>query len=373
MTPLVACHAWAARAGALAILGVGLACSRQSAPAQSMAHAEGAPPLGPQALAPRGSSAQGAKTAPAPQQTALVLSTALVRHAPSEARFLPVVGKAPRKSNVITTLYRGESVWVRAHGDGFVDVTLSDESHGWVKEDGLLVGEQLQLATVLGRTRMFSRPDLLALHGSHLVEPGTLLIALRHKDQFSEVNFGGQQTAWVLTAMLLTDAQEVGAAKLVHRARMLQARHDDGAEPIIELLRGQFAGTRLFAALQGAAAASLALEPGAGLGAAAITPDAVDNAAAEGGGPQQEGTEQAVPNAPLQPPAALPAAPSLQLSPPPSAVPAQPSGGAPGLQGWQPPTPPDGSTSGPEGAAPPAHDDAFDESFDTGPDATDVP
>jgi hypothetical protein len=248
------------------------------------------------------------------------LSSAFVRRQPTEARLVQSPGKKAKQGNYLATLYRGEAVWVRADKEGWLDVTLSDESHGWVKKDGLLMGPALKLATVLNRTRLFSRPDLLALLGGRTVEPGTLLIVLRDKDQFSEVNHNGQQTAWVLSALLVQEPQEVDAAKLVHRARLLQERKDGAADAVIELLRGQFGGTRLMAALN-------ALQPAPQ--GPSEPPRGEVPVAPEGGA---DAAPDVVPDA---------VAPSLQLTPaePAAGGAPTPTGGAPGLQGWTAPAP----------------------------------
>lgn len=320
-----------------------LACNRPSEPG-SPAAGPAEPPM-PALAATVDPAADAAELG---QETAVVLSAALVRRQPTEARLVPLAGKRGRQSNVLTTLYRGEAVWVRARQDHFVDVTLSDESHGWVKEDGILLGPNLQLATVLHPTRLFNRPDLLALQGSRTVAPGTLLIVLRHKDQFSLVNHAGGQSAWVLTALLQTDAAEVGAAKLVHRARLLQERDGAGAEAVIELLRGQFGRTQLFASLEAAQSAAVAPAATEQLGAAA--------------GDAGEGVPAPQPDTPAQ------VTPSLRLTPAPAAaVPtaAGATGGAPGLQNWQPPAVP-AEPPAPGGAA---AADGLDDGPDHGSDA----
>jgi len=335
---MATCSASVLRACALCALTLALGCirpGRQQAPEPSVdpsAQAEVAAAESLEAPAPP----------PLQPQTALVLGSAFVRRQPTEARLVTPPGKKAKQGNYLATLYRGEAVWVRADKEGWLDVTLSDESHGWVKKDGLLMGPGLKLATVLSRARLFTRPDLLALLGSRAVEPGTLLIVLRDKDQFSEVNYNGQQTAWVLSALLVQEPQEVDAAKLVHRARLLQERKDPAAEAVIELLRGQFGQTRLMAALN-------ALQP------APQEPSVP---------PAADAAFDAAPQAPAE---AAAVAPQMQLAPAPAGqAPSTtaPTGGAPGLQGWSPPAP--APTPAPaDGGAP-------DDGPDSGP-LTDVP
>lgn len=286
-----------------------------------------------------------------PPTTAVVLGTALVRRQPTDAKTVPVAGKKNRQLNWLATLYRGEAVQVRAIKDDWADAALSDESHGWIKQDGLLMGDALQLATTLSACRLFTRPDLLALYGNRTIDPGTLIVVLRQKEQFSEVNFGGQQSAWVLTAMLVEDAQEVGAAKLVHRARLLQQRRDPAVSGVLELLHSQFAKTRLVAAL---AAPKTPTEPAA-----------ADNTADNTAGGKVGSTPQ-TPEAPEQDP--VPAASLLQLVPTPVLDSGADRGGAPGLQQWQHP-------AGAEAPSPPkpVPDDPFTDDLGPADEAEGVP
>ena len=335
-------HRFARSAWAPSILSLTLACTQHNGPQKAEAAIEAASPAGEAA-------AESAEVAAAPAlkpQAALVLHSAFVRRQPNDAKLVAVAGKKAKQGNYLATLYRGEAVWVRADKEGWLDVTLSDESHGWVKKDGLLMGPNLKLATVLSRARLFTRPDLLALFGGRAVEPGTLLIVLRDKDQFSEVNYNGQQTAWVLTALLVQEPQEVDAAKLVHRARLLQERKDPAAGAVIELLQGQFGATRLVAALH-------ALQP-----AASQAPSAPPS---DWGAPQE--AHEAAPEADVVTPAS-----TLQLAPAaptqdPNQAPAR-TGGAPGLQGWTPPA------TAP--APPPADPSGIEDAPDLGP-HSDVP
>lgn len=118
------------------------------------------------------------------------------------------------------------------------------------------------LATNLERVKTFVRPDFLALNAGTQLEPGSVLILLRSKDQFSEVDTGATNTVWVLRAQLTEDGQEVEAAKLINRARLLQQRNDPDAQTAIELAKTHFGLTRLVQTLL--MPTTPALDPNAG-------------------------------------------------------------------------------------------------------------
>ena len=256
-----------ARLVTLCALAAQAACSRPSRPADAPAASD---PGGQQATA-------GAAAAPpaalgpgsAAPPVALLLSYALVRREPTEARDVAVVGHRRKQPNALATLYRGEQVRVLHNQSDWLQVCLSDEREGWIKAETVLMGKGVRSATVLRPCHSFTRPDLLALHSGRTIEPGTLLFVLRDKEPFSEVNYGGGRTAWVLSAWLVGDAAEIDAAKLVHRARLLQEKRDPGAAAVIDLARGHFSQTRLMQALTvagawapPAVAQSVALEVG---------------------------------------------------------------------------------------------------------------
>jgi hypothetical protein len=168
-----------------------------------------------------------------------------VRRESSDAKEVEEAGKKKKQPNWLATLYRGEQVTVLSTRGDWLVVRTSDEKTGWVKLDSVLSGAGLEMATVLDKSKMFSRPDLLALLGTRAIEPGSLLFSLRAKDQFSEVNVSGTSTVWVLTDVLSKDPKEVDAAKLLHKARLLKEKNDPAADGLLDLARTQFASTRL--------------------------------------------------------------------------------------------------------------------------------
>lgn len=213
---------------------------------------------------------------------AYVTQPTFVRHAASEAREVEVPGSKRRQANWMATLQRGEHVRVLQVNEGWLRVQSSDEAAGWIKREGVLVGPEVAQATNLAPLQRFTRPDLLALVAGKAIEPGSLLFVLRRKEGFTLVNYAGNAVGWVLTDALERDANEVEAAKLLHRARQLAERHDATAEALFALARQRFAATRLVAATfppptavpvaEGVTSAGVAPEV-EDMGAGAATPD----------------------------------------------------------------------------------------------------
>lgn len=212
---------------------------------------------------------------------AFITQMTQVRKEPTDAKDVADEANPKKKKvpNWLATLYRGEQVTVVANRNDWLQVQTSDEKTGWVKNDSVVLGTEM--ATVLDRTKIFTRPDLLALNGAKQIEPGSLLFVQRMKDQFSEVNFGGTATAWVLTDVLSKEANEVDAAKLMHKARLLKDRNDPAADGLLELAKTHFANTRLVQTL--------------------LLPPGDPNAAADANAPQGAAGDSNAPHAELDP------------------------------------------------------------------------
>jgi SH3-like domain-containing protein len=144
-------------------------------------------------------------------------------------------------SNWVATLQRGERVsLLEARGD-WGRVRASDDQEGWVKASVLLPGEGVREATVRTAADVFDRPDLLAANARRKVEPGTLLLVVKERPPFAEVNVSGTSNAWVLADRLAAAERDVAVAKLIEKARWLEksGKHDE-AKQILELARGHF-------------------------------------------------------------------------------------------------------------------------------------
>ena len=105
-------------------------------------------------------------------------------------------------------------------------------------------------ATVLVAADVFDRPELLAANARRKIDPGTLVLVLKQRPPFAEVNVAGTQTAWVLAERLATGEKEVAVAKLMEKARWLaKVGKKDDALQALALAREHFAGVALVDAL----------------------------------------------------------------------------------------------------------------------------
>jgi SH3-like domain-containing protein len=219
----------AAVAAALACLA---ACGKGSAP----------PPARGEASGPSAPAAAAAATSAAP---AHVSAVTVLRREPTDAGHVRGGGKKERP-NQLAVLLRGEKVTVLEAQEDWARVRSSDDSEGWLRRAALLEGEGIVEATVLASADVFDRPDLLAANARRKVEPGTLLLVVKTKPPFSEVNVSSGPNAWVLSERLATGEREVSVAKLAEKARWLRkAGKDDEAKQILALARQQFAGVPL--------------------------------------------------------------------------------------------------------------------------------
>lgn len=235
----------------LATLTIALVTSALTACGKSQPPATGAPP------AP-GSTA--ASAAPA-SGSAYVTAVAALRREPTDAAKVP--GPARKDvSNFLATLQRGEKVTLVEAREDWAKVRASDDVEGWMKRASLLEGEGTTEATVLAPADVFDRPDLLAANARRKIAPGTLVLVVKTKPPFSEVNVSGSQNAWVLSDRLATGEAEVSVAKLMEKARWLvrSGKRDDALQ-MLALARQHFAGVVLVEALVAELGEATAIPP----------------------------------------------------------------------------------------------------------------
>ncbi len=217
---------------ATALAAVALAaCSGGRSPSQAT----------PPAPAPAGAAAAGLSP-----ETAYVTAPTYLRREPTDAA--RVRGQTPKSSvsNWIAMLQRGERVTVVEARDEWTQVKASDETAGWVKRGLLLPAQGVSEATLLAPADAFDRPDLLAVNARRKIEPGSLVLVVRSRELFSEVNTSSGANAWVLTDRLSTVPRNVMAAKLVEKARWLvRAGKADEAKGVLELARKEFSDVPL--------------------------------------------------------------------------------------------------------------------------------
>jgi SH3-like domain-containing protein len=187
--------------------------------------------------------------APAGPTAAYVSGATTLRRQPTDAARVPGPNRK-EVANPIVFLQRGEKITVLEAGEDWAKVRSSDDREGWLRRSAMLEGDGITEATVLAAADVFDRPDLLAANARRKIEPGTLLLVVRARPPFSEVNVSSGPNAWVLTERLATGAQEVSVAKLAEKARFLaRSGKPDEARQILALARQHFAGVPLVEAL----------------------------------------------------------------------------------------------------------------------------
>jgi SH3-like domain-containing protein len=219
------------RTAGLALAVAALAACSKSSPPGPAADGDAAP-----------IAVEGAPVLPAP---AWVSAATTLRREPSDAaRVKAPTGKDV--ANALTVLQRGEKVTELEAREDWARVRASDDREGWVKRGALLEGEEVVEATVLAPADVFDRPDLLAANAKRKIEAATLLLVVKARAPFSEVNVSSGPNAWVLSERLATGEKEVSVAKLAEKARWLERNgRKDEARQILALARQHFADVPL--------------------------------------------------------------------------------------------------------------------------------
>jgi SH3-like domain-containing protein len=218
---------------AAATLVLAAACSREQAPP-----------------APPAPSSPGAQPAGGAADLAYVTVATALRRAPTDASRVPGATPRAQVANFVATLQRGEKVTLLESRQDWAHVRVSDESEGWLKKGVLLPAQGVAEATLLAPADAFDRPDLLAVNARRKVDPGTLVLVVRSRELFSEVNLSSGSGAWVLTDRLSSAPRHVMVAKLIEKARWLaRSGKPDEAKAVLELARKEFADVPLVATL----------------------------------------------------------------------------------------------------------------------------
>lgn len=191
--------------------------------------------------------APGGANAPAPSASpSFVVTVVTLRKEPLPVDRIPGPAGKQVTNYTSSTLQRGEQVTVLETREDWVRVRASDDKEGWLRGAAVIEGTGVLAATVLQAADVFDRPDLLAANAKRKVEPGSLLLVVKAKPPFSEVNVPGAQNAWVLTERLATGDREVSVAKLIEKARWLvRNNRKDEASQILALAQGNFSDVPL--------------------------------------------------------------------------------------------------------------------------------
>lgn len=172
-----------------------------------------------------------------------------LRREPSDAP--KVAGPGGKQvQNVLAVLMRGEPVTLLEGRGDWARVRTSGDEPGWVRRASLLEQEGATVATVLTPADVFERPDLLAASPGRRLAPGALLLVVRQKPPFAEVNAGGPATAWVLSDRLASAERDVASAKLCEKARWLKRSGKEAeAKEVLALGRAALPGAPLLEVL----------------------------------------------------------------------------------------------------------------------------
>jgi hypothetical protein len=229
------------------------------------------PPAAPAPAAPAGPDATPPPIPVAADGRAWVTGATALRREPAEAA--KVAGPGGKQvQNVLAVLMRGEPVTLLEGRGEWARVRTSGDEPGWVRRASLLEQEGATVATVLTPADVFERPDLLAASPGRRLTPGALLLVVRQKPPFAEVNAGGPVSAWVLADRLVAGEREVATAKLCEKARWLKRSGKEAdAKEVLALGRATFPGAPLLALLAAELGEPPAPPPE---GAPAITPPA---------------------------------------------------------------------------------------------------
>jgi SH3-like domain-containing protein len=198
---------------------------------------------------------------------AYVVAIVTLRKEPVAADRIPGPTGKQVGNYLSTTLQRGERVTLVESREDWHRVRASDDTEGWLRASSVLDGTGVTEATVSQPADVFDRPDLLAANAKRKVEPGSLLLVVKAKPPFSEVNAPGAQNAWVLTERLVTGVREVGVAKLIEKARWLvKSDRKEEALQILALAKGQFPDVPLVQVLETELTGNPPLSPTGGEG-----------------------------------------------------------------------------------------------------------
>ncbi len=180
---------------------------------------------------------------------AWVISATTLRREPADAPRVAGPG-GKQVQNVLAVLMRGEPVTLLEGRGEWARVRTSGDEPGWVRRAALLELEGATVATVLTQAEVFDRPDLLAMSPGRRLAPGALLLVVRQKPPFAEVNAGAPVTAWVLADRLATADRDVASAKLCEKARWLKrSGKEEEAKQVLALGRSAYPGAPLLEVL----------------------------------------------------------------------------------------------------------------------------
>jgi len=181
------------------------------------------------------------------KESAYLTKEAVLRKSASDEAKVQKPGTNMLEVNWVATLYRGERVDELEHSNAWTRVRISDDKVGWVWSESLLPAENVTLATVDRETRVFERPDILALDPKNTISAGTLLLVTKTgtPSSFVKANYSGTAAGFFLSEDLLFALDELEASSVINRACALKGRNPGEARALWDLAKTKFAGTKL--------------------------------------------------------------------------------------------------------------------------------
>jgi hypothetical protein len=181
-----------------------------------------------------------------------VLSTTMLRKQPTLDKRVddPNDDEEKQVSNWLATLYRGEIITLLKKEGDWWHVDIMGEKKGWLRQESVLVGDEVHMKTLLSEARVFRRADLLSLENGKKLPTGSLLFSRRSNEQFTRVNYPrGAYTsseAWVLTNKLSDDSRELAASKILTKIRNLADKKNQAVlQEMVSLARESFPDAEL--------------------------------------------------------------------------------------------------------------------------------
>ena len=143
------------------------------------------------------------------------------RFIPSHAERVPDPQRNDDMRNWTGGVYRGMPAKVVATQGEWKRVVYRTDATGWMLESELVPRTDASEATTLKELKTYAEADFGQPDETLTIPAGTLLFILEEANELSYVNYEGQKTAWVETALLTKEANELKVAQLIYKAEWI--------------------------------------------------------------------------------------------------------------------------------------------------------
>ena len=181
--------------------------------------------------------------------TAFITSISGLRRKATTDRKIDKEDGKGKVSNWMITLFRGEEIQIIKKEDKWSKVKIVGGQEGYIQNSDFIESSEIKSATCNSSLKTFSRPDLMNVNAKRTLDAGTLLYIVNTRDTFSEVNFYGQRTMWVLSEKLNFEKKEVEYAKVLGKMRWLKKKNKtDELNALVDIIKTKFADSQIFIA-----------------------------------------------------------------------------------------------------------------------------